>query len=117
MISKKIYDKYLVRIDELLEKIDENTPLSDPNYIELNKLSDLVADYEESNFPLEVPNLMEVIRLRMFELNLKQKDLAKILQTSTSRISEYLSGKREITMPVAKKLHKDLNIDAEIILS
>ncbi|MDH5398415.1 MAG: helix-turn-helix domain-containing protein [Cyclobacteriaceae bacterium] len=35
---------------------------------------------------------------------------------STSRVSEYLNGKREITLDVAPKLHKQLDIDADIIL-
>lgn len=49
-------------------------------------------------------------------MNLKRKDLAKLLNTSASRVSEYLNGKREITLKVAKALHKELNIVAEIIL-
>jgi HTH-type transcriptional regulator/antitoxin HigA len=59
---------------------------------------------------------MEVVELRMFELGLKRKDLALLLNTSASRISEYLNGKREITLEVAKGLHKKLNIDSDIIL-
>jgi HTH-type transcriptional regulator/antitoxin HigA len=57
-----------------------------------------------------------VIELRMFEMKLKQKDLAEILETSTSRISEYLNGKRDITIEIARALHKNLNIDSDIIL-
>ena len=57
-----------------------------------------------------------VIELRMFEMKLKQKDLAEILETSTSRISEYLNGKRDITIQIARALHKNLNIDSDIIL-
>ena len=45
-----------------------------------------------------------VIELRMFEMKLKQKDLAEILETSTSRISEYLNGKRDITIQIARAL-------------
>ena len=52
----------------------------------------------------------------MEERGLKQKDLAVILNTTTSRISEYIKGKREITLQVAKQLHLQLNIDADIIL-
>ena len=52
----------------------------------------------------------------MFEMKLKQKDLAEILETSTSRISEYLNGKRDITIQIARALHKNLNIDSDIIL-
>jgi len=117
MITEKEYKKHLSRIEELLKIVDDKMSLTNPFYIELNYLSDLVASFEEENYPLEIPSLIDIIKLRMFELNLKQKDLANILQTSTSRISEYLSGKREITLPIAKKLHTDLNIDAEIILS
>ncbi len=57
-----------------------------------------------------------MIELRMFEMGLKRKDLAKLLNTSPSRISEYLNGKREITMKTAKSLHEKLNIDGDIIL-
>ena len=57
-----------------------------------------------------------VIELRMFEMKLKQKDLAEILETSTSRISEYLNGKRDITIEIARASHKNLNIDSDIIL-
>jgi len=52
----------------------------------------------------------------MFEMKLKQKDLAVLLETSTSRISEYLNGKRDITIEIARKLNKQLNIDSDIIL-
>jgi HTH-type transcriptional regulator/antitoxin HigA len=52
----------------------------------------------------------------MFENKLKQKDLALLLETSTSRISEYLNGKRDITIEIARALHKKLNIDSDIIL-
>ena len=117
MITQEEYNEHLVRIEELLKVVNNDTPKIDKSFIELNHISNLVADFEEEKFPLEVPSLVDVIKLRMFELNLKQKDLAIILQTSTSRISEYLSGKRDITLPIAKKLHTDLNIDAEIILS
>ena len=52
----------------------------------------------------------------MFEMNLKQKQLAKILEISETRISELLSGKRKLNIELAKKLHSKLNIDAHFIL-
>lgn len=116
MITAVTYKQYLKRIDELLKTVGNNTPINHPDFIELNQLSDLVADYEEAHFPINKPSLIEVIKLRMEEQGLKQKDLAEILGTTTSRISEYIKGKREITLQVAKKLHTKLNIDADIIL-
>lgn len=116
MIEKKEYENYLARINELLEVVDNDTPPEDPAFIELNELSDLVADYEEAHLPVPTPGLIDVIRLRMSEMGLNQKQLAELLDTPTSRVSEYLKGKRDITLDVAKRLHKKLNIDADIIL-
>jgi HTH-type transcriptional regulator/antitoxin HigA len=84
--------------------------------IELLKVSDTIEQYEELHFPIGLPTLKEVIELRMFEMGLKRKDLADLLNTSASRISDYLNGKREITLNVAKALHQKLNIDSDIIL-
>lgn len=116
MISKATYKKHLLRIDELLKLVDNTTSTTNPDFIELNKLSDLIADYEDANYPMAQPSLINVIKLRMEERNLKQKDLAVLLGTTTSRISEYIKGKREITLQIAKRLHSQLNIDADIIL-
>ena len=80
------------------------------------QLSDQIADYEEHHFPFEPQNLKEMIELRMYQRKLKQKDLAKILGTSPSRISEVLNGKRKLTFDLAKALYDKLNIDAELIL-
>jgi HTH-type transcriptional regulator/antitoxin HigA len=76
--------------------------------------------YEDSIplMPIKTPStLNEMIRYKMFELNLKQKQLAKVLEISEARISELLAGKRKITFELAKKLHTRLNIDAHFILA
>lgn len=115
-LTENEYKKALARIEVLLKIVDDNTPEDDKNLQELVTLSDLVKEYEEENYPIGTPTLREVIELRMFEMKLKQKDLAKLLNTSTSRISEYLNGKRDITMDIARALHKKLDIDPEVIL-
>ena len=114
--NKHRYEEAVKRIDVLLEIVDNSTPRDDPNYIELMDLSDFVENHEEEHFPIGTPSLREVIELRMFEMKLKQKDLAELLGTSTSRISEYLNGKRDITLNIARALHNKLNIDSDIIL-
>lgn len=116
MITEHTYQNYLLRIEELLKVVDNNTSTNHPDFIELNSLSNLVCDYEEAMIPMQKPALIDVIKLRMEEMGLKQKDLALLLGTTTSRISEYIKGKREITLQVAKELHTKLNIDADIIL-
>lgn len=46
--TKKEYTAITNRIEELLILVDNNSPTTDKNFIELDLLSDLVADYEES---------------------------------------------------------------------
>ena len=113
MITLKEYTKASIRLEELL-KIEN---IEDSSYNqELIAASDIIEAYEEIHFPIGLPTLKEVIELRMFELKLKQKDLAKLLNVSASRISEIFNGKRELTLSIAKALHKKLNIDSDIIL-
>jgi len=120
MIMKKLteseYKKATARIEELLKMVSDETPEDNPLLKELIVLSDLVENYEKEHYPIGMPTLKEVIELRMFERKLKQKDLAELLNTSTSRISEYLNGKRDITIEIARALYKKLNIDSDIIL-
>ena len=110
------YIKATSRIEELLKFVNDETPEDNPNLQELIVLSDLVESYENEHYPIGTPTLKEVIELRMFERKLKQKDLAEILDTKPARISEYLNGKRDITMEIARALYKKLNIDSDIIL-
>ena len=75
-----------------------------------------MTDYEEIHYPIEPPTLTEMIRLRMAEMNLSQKALAELLGVSPPRISEYMTGKSDPTLKVARIMHQKLDIDAEILL-
>ena len=115
-INENEYKNAVSRIEELLKLVNKDTSIDNPNLQELTILSDLVENYESEHYPIGTPSLRDVIELRMFEMKLKQKDLAEILETSSSRISEYLNGKRDITIEIARALHNKLNIDSDIIL-
>jgi HTH-type transcriptional regulator/antitoxin HigA len=110
------YEVLLERIEELLPLVSNDTPATDRNLIELDIISDLVEEYEEKHYPVYVPTLPEVIRLRMAEMGLSQKALAELLGVSPSRISEYMTGKAEPTLKVARLLNQKLDIDADFIL-
>jgi len=116
LTSKTEYTAVCKRIEVLLQLVTNETPATDVNFIELDVLSDLVVNYEEATFPIETPTLIDTIKLRMFELGLNQKKLSELLNISTSRVSEYLTGKSEPTLPIAREISKKLNIDPEIVL-
>ncbi len=114
--NEQQYEKALERIEELLQVVGNDTPETDKNFVELDLLSELVADYEELHYPVHAPTLAECIKLRMVEMNLTQKALSELLGVSSSRISEYMTGKSEPTLKIARTIHQKLNIDADIIL-
>jgi HTH-type transcriptional regulator/antitoxin HigA len=114
--NKVQYEATCKRIEELLKVVGNDTSSNDKDFIELDLLSDLVADYEEKHYPVEAPTLVDVIRLRMFEMSLSQKKLSILLNISPSRVSEYLNGKSEPTLKVAREISTKLNIDANLVL-
>jgi HTH-type transcriptional regulator/antitoxin HigA len=58
----------------------------------------------------------EMLELKMYERNLKQKDMAMLLGISATRLSEVMQGKRKVNMDLAKRLYPVLEIDAAFIL-
>lgn len=114
--TEKEYNAIVDRIEELLKNPENIEKTDAKGYVELNVLSDLVAEYEERTYPVKKPTLVEVIKLRMFELGLNQKQLSELLSVSTSRISEYLTGKSEPPLKVARDISVKLNIEASIVL-
>jgi len=120
--SEEKYEKVMNQIELLLQKSTQLggfEKLSDSEKELLKSLSLVAEKYEDDVplMPIKTPNtLIEMIRYKMFEMNIKQKQLAKLLEMSEARISEVLSGKRKINIELAKKLHLKLNIDADFIL-
>jgi len=115
--TEQQYDKAVERIEELLRVVGNDTPPDDKDFVELDLLSDLVADYEAVHYPVRMPTLPEVVKTSMNEKGLTQATLAPILGISVSRINEILSGKSTPTFKIAQKLHKQLEIDANLILA
>lgn len=110
------YQAILSRIEELVEIVDDTMSMENQNMIELSVLTDLVVEYEKQHFPVAVPTLIEVMKLRMYEMDLTQVALAELLEVSKSRVSQYLNGNSEPTLQVGRRISKVLNIDPAIVL-
>jgi len=104
------YAAVLARIGQLMDA-RRNTPQGD----ELELLSLLVHDYEEKVFPMDKPDPIEAIRFRMEQQGLKPTDLVPFLG-SRSRVSEVLSGRRNLTLKMIRALVGGLGIPAEVLL-
>ncbi|MFI3278659.1 MAG: helix-turn-helix domain-containing protein [Rikenellaceae bacterium] len=110
------YNATMERIEELLLVVGEQTPEDDRSSVELALLSNLIADYEDIHYPIAQPTLADILKLRMYEMKLTQKKIAEMLGVSPSRISDYLNGRCEPTLSIAREISRKLSIDASIIL-
>ena len=117
--SETDYDGALDRIDELMDALSgpegQVHDGDDPNRVELDVLTDLVELYEERNHPIGFPDPISAIKFRMDQANLNHRDLVPFIG-SRAKVSEVLSGKRAITMSMARALHQHLGIPAGVLL-
>ncbi len=102
---------------QALERIETLTSagLDHEGERELELMVHLVDKYEREQYPIEYPDPVSAIRLRMQDLGLKQKDLAEIIG-SPSKVSEVLNKKRRLSLSMVRSLHKHLHIPAEVLL-
>jgi HTH-type transcriptional regulator/antitoxin HigA len=104
------YEAALVRIDALMDA-EPGTREGE----ELDVLTDLVEHYEEKHVAMGYPSAVAAIEFRLEQAGLTQRDLVPFIG-SRAKVSEVLSGKRQITMPMARALHEHLGIPAEVLL-
>ena len=109
-ITKEQYEFALARIEELLPMVDDNTPANDRNAVELTMMSNIVIDYEKEHYPISKPTVAQLIQLSLEEKNMSQKQLATEIGVSPSRISDYVSGRAEPTLKIARLLCVTLGI-------
>ena len=104
------YQAALTRIDSLMD-----AELGTPEGEELDVLTDLVEHYEEKHVPMGFPSAIAALEFRMDQAGLSQRDLVPFIG-SRAKVSEVLSGKRQLTMPMARALHEHLGIPADVLL-
>ena len=115
-ITKEQYEFALARIEELLPQVDDNTPANDRNAVELTMMSDVVIDYEKEHYPICKPTVAQLIQLSLEEKHMSQKQLASLIKVSPSRISDYVSGRAEPTLRIARLLCMNLGISPAAML-
>lgn len=82
---------------------------------ELDILATLVEAFEAKHFPIDPPDPIEAIKFRMDQMGLRQADLAEDLG-GRNRVSEILAGKRPLSLPIIRKLHKKLRIPVQSLV-
>ncbi len=114
--NEQDYQNALAAIEPFLQKGFANLSVEEDE--ELARTTHLIDAYEAVHYamPFRPKTLIEMLELKMFERKMKQKDLAKTLGVTENRISEVLNGKRKINIDLAKRIYKELQVDANFIL-
>ena len=82
---------------------------------EADVLGLLIDEYEKKHFPIEAPDPIEAIKIRMEEMHLKQNDLINELG-GKNRVSEILNRKRKLTVEMIRNLTIKLNLSPELLI-
>jgi HTH-type transcriptional regulator / antitoxin HigA len=109
--SPQDYAAAMARV-EVLWDADEGTPEAE----ELDVVSTLIEVYEDQYFPTEVVSPVDAIRFRMDQQGLTNRDLIPLIG-NVNRVSEVLNGKRTLTLPMIRALHRTLKIPADLLIA
>jgi HTH-type transcriptional regulator/antitoxin HigA len=111
--TKKQYEQYLNWVDvQFDKKVKANTPQGEKLQVALL----LIKQYEDTNYPIPLPDPIDAIKFKMDELGLKNKDLVGKVG-SKGYVSSLLSKRKPLTLELAKLFHHELKIPAEVLLS
>lgn len=108
--TEEEYQEALNRLDRLFHS-QPGTPEGD----EAESLALLIENYESIHYPIEAPDPVEAIKIRMEELNLKQADLIGAFG-SRSRTSEVLNRKRKLTLEMVRRLSPVLHLPTDLLI-
>ncbi|WP_163517675.1 type II toxin-antitoxin system HigA family antitoxin [Gelidibacter japonicus] len=109
--SEKDYRDALNRLEVIFD-----APIDTKEGDEAEILSMLIENYENEYYPIDAPDPIEAIKIRMEELNLRQKDLIGVID-GKSRVSEVLNRKKRLTVDMIRELERKLHIPASVLIT
>ena len=113
--TKSEFNKLMEDILKLMNKGESK--LSKVESEKLRALSVAAQAYEKKVYTIPAPSTFEgMLELRMYEMKLKQKDLAKLMGVAEPKLSQILNGKREPDVQFLKSAYQKLHIDPAFLL-
>lgn len=108
--SEADYDRALARMEKIFD-----APADTKEGDEAEILSLLIEQYEHKHYPIDAPDPIEAIKVRMEDMNLKQTDLIGVIG-GKSRVSEVLHKRRKLTVEMVRKLTAKLRLSADVLI-
>jgi HTH-type transcriptional regulator/antitoxin HigA len=109
--TEEDYIKGLKRLEVIFD-----APANTPDGDEAEILGILIEKYEDEHYPIEAPDPIEAIKFRMEQMEMDNKDLAKVIGYK-SRVSEIFTRKRKLNLKMIRKLHEKMNIPYESLIT
>lgn len=109
--SEEDYQMALKRLEVIFDAA-VGTPKSD----EADVLALIIDEYEHRNYPIEAPDPIEAIKIRMEEMHLRQVDLTNEIG-GKNRVSEVLNRKRKLTVEMIRNLTSRLNLSPGLLIA
>ena len=108
--TEKDYDQALERLEVIFDAAPHSKEGDEAEILTL-----LIENYENKYFPIDAPDPIEAIKIRMEEMNLIQKDLIGIIG-GKSRVSEILNKKKRLTVEMIRELERVLHLSASVLI-
>jgi len=108
--TEKEYDEALERLSEIFDAKENSKKGQEAELLVL-----LIENYEDKNYAIETPDPIVAVRIRMEELELKQKDLIGVVG-SKGIVSEVLNRKRRLTVKMIRNLSERLKITPNVLI-
>jgi HTH-type transcriptional regulator/antitoxin HigA len=105
------YRQALARLEVIFD-----APIGTSESDEADILGLMIDEYEKKHFPIDAPDPIEAIKIRMEEMQLKQIDLINEIG-GKSRVSEILNRKRKLTVEMIRRLTIRLNLSPELLIN
>ncbi len=117
---EKEYKIATEKIEKLLQKATKKGGfeyLTSKENADLNILSIAVNKYEKSHYSIPLPKSIDgILELKMFEKKIKQKEMAKLLGVTETKLSEIMHQKRKPNVSFLSAMHRTLKVDGNLLL-
>lgn len=118
-ITKKEFEFAKGKMNALLEIVTKKGGFNNLNKkenAELDKYTHIVNAYEETHYSISLPETIQgLVELKMYENKLKQKDIAKMLHTTDTKLSEIMNQKRKPSISFFKAMNEVFGIDGNLL--
>jgi antitoxin component HigA of HigAB toxin-antitoxin module len=125
--SLELFEKVSAYADALIDEATANGFLdeqgADNEYTrEIGRVSNLCAEYEDDKMQFEHivvrgrSPLVRALQKEMYNRDIKQKEIAKLIGINETSFSLFMTGKRRLSMSSARKLYQKLHIEPKLLI-